>query len=284
MHTIRPAALLALVIAVPAVAGAATTALQCGNIYDSKSARLVGARTIVVTDGRIAQVLRERANVAGAETIDLAGHTCTPGWTDLHVHLSAAIQPAELLGAASASTTPISRSARSATPRRRCSPASPACATWAAKSRPHLRNAINQGLVKGPRIYAAGKLIATTGGHADPTNGLNSEIAEALRSAGPDRGRDQWRRRGAPGGAPALQGRLRPDQDHRHRRRAVATPRAATRRSSPSTRSGPSSIPRTTTATRSPRTRTARRACAARSWAASPRSSTAPTWTRRSLR
>jgi len=35
-----------------------------------------------------------------------------------------------------------------------------------------LRNAINKGYIKGPRIYAAGKSIATTGGHADPTNGL----------------------------------------------------------------------------------------------------------------
>jgi imidazolonepropionase-like amidohydrolase len=34
-----------------------------------------------------------------------------------------------------------------------------------------LRNAINKGMVKGPRIYTAAKSIATTGGHADPTNG-----------------------------------------------------------------------------------------------------------------
>ena len=34
-----------------------------------------------------------------------------------------------------------------------------------------LRNAINAGKVPGPRIIAAGKAIATTGGHADPTNG-----------------------------------------------------------------------------------------------------------------
>ncbi len=34
-----------------------------------------------------------------------------------------------------------------------------------------LRNAINAGKVPGPRIIAAGKSIATTGGHADPTNG-----------------------------------------------------------------------------------------------------------------
>ena len=31
--------------------------------------------------------------------------------------------------------------------------------------------AIEKGYVEGPRIFAAGKSIATTGGHADPTNG-----------------------------------------------------------------------------------------------------------------
>ena len=39
-----------------------------------------------------------------------------------------------------------------------------------------MRNAINKGLIKGPRVYTAGKSIATTGGHADPTNGVNQEL------------------------------------------------------------------------------------------------------------
>jgi imidazolonepropionase-like amidohydrolase len=39
-----------------------------------------------------------------------------------------------------------------------------------------LRNAINKGLIKGPRIFTAGKAIATTGGHADPTNGRKSAL------------------------------------------------------------------------------------------------------------
>jgi len=41
---------------------------------------------------------------------------------------------------------------------------------WVRASIP-LRNAINAGKVPGPRIIAAGKAIASTGGHADPTNG-----------------------------------------------------------------------------------------------------------------
>ncbi len=39
-----------------------------------------------------------------------------------------------------------------------------------------LRNAINKGLIKGPRVYTAGKAIATTGGHADPTNGYRADL------------------------------------------------------------------------------------------------------------
>jgi imidazolonepropionase-like amidohydrolase len=39
-----------------------------------------------------------------------------------------------------------------------------------------LRNAVNKGLIVGPRIYTAGKTIATTGGHADPTNGYRKSL------------------------------------------------------------------------------------------------------------
>ncbi|MBC7494167.1 MAG: amidohydrolase family protein, partial [Flavobacterium sp.] len=39
-----------------------------------------------------------------------------------------------------------------------------------------LRNAINRGVIDGPRIFTAGKAIASTGGHADPTNGSNRKL------------------------------------------------------------------------------------------------------------
>jgi imidazolonepropionase-like amidohydrolase len=41
-----------------------------------------------------------------------------------------------------------------------------------------LRNAIDEGWIVGPRIFTAGKSIATTGGHADPTNGLKGKFRE----------------------------------------------------------------------------------------------------------
>ena len=41
-----------------------------------------------------------------------------------------------------------------------------------------LRNAIAKGTVPGPRIFTAGKSIASTGGHADETNSLNNKLQQ----------------------------------------------------------------------------------------------------------
>jgi imidazolonepropionase-like amidohydrolase len=40
-----------------------------------------------------------------------------------------------------------------------------------------LRNAIEAGTATGPRVFTAAKSLATTGGHADPTNGYKKSIA-----------------------------------------------------------------------------------------------------------
>jgi imidazolonepropionase-like amidohydrolase len=39
-----------------------------------------------------------------------------------------------------------------------------------------LRNAISKGLVVGPRVYTAGKIISSTGGHGDPTHGYREGL------------------------------------------------------------------------------------------------------------
>ena len=48
-----------------------------------------------------------------------------------------------------------------------------------------LRKAIDQGWVPGPRIFTSGKALATTGGHADPTNALRGDYR---RDGGPVEG------------------------------------------------------------------------------------------------
>jgi imidazolonepropionase-like amidohydrolase len=187
MHKSVPAALLAASFVAPASVGAATTALQCGEVYDSKSARLVGAKTLVVTDGRISQLLPGRAEVPGATTVDLARHTCMPGWIDLHVHLSEESNPKSYEEDLRLNDTAFAYRSVGFAEKTLL-----AGFTTVRDAGGHialdLRDAINQGLIKGPRVYAAGKSIATTGGHGDPRNGLNSELAKALGPPGPTEG------------------------------------------------------------------------------------------------
>jgi imidazolonepropionase-like amidohydrolase len=47
-----------------------------------------------------------------------------------------------------------------------------------------LRNAINAGHVKGPRMFTSGRSLATTGGHADPSNGMREDLAKPATPEG----------------------------------------------------------------------------------------------------
>lgn len=194
----RSATLLLLAVAGVMPAIAATTgnaapapskalALQCERLFDSRNGRMLDARTVVVRDGRVAEVLPGRARVEGAEILDLSGHTCTPGWTDLHVHLAQQSNPKSY--EEDFRLDPVDFAFQSVGYAEKTLMAGfTSVRDLGGEVAPHLRDAINQGLVRGPRIFAAGKSIATTGGHADPTNGWNSELSHLVGPPGPTEG------------------------------------------------------------------------------------------------
>ena len=179
------AAILLAVAALPA--HATTTALQCGRLFDSRSGRLLDAHTIVVREGKILQVLSGRPTVADAEVVDLPGHTCTPGWTDLHVHLDGESSPDSYSEGFRLDDVDFALRAVGYA-RKTLQAGFTSVRDLGGRITPHLRNAINQGLIEGPRIWAAGTSIATTGGHADPTNGVNAELAHLYGPPGPTEG------------------------------------------------------------------------------------------------
>ena len=170
-----------------APAAAATTALHCGDLFDARSGKLLGARTVVVRDGKVAEVLPGGSNVPDARAIDLSGHTCTPGWTDLHVHMASQSSPQSYTEGFRLDDVDFAfRSLDYA--KKTLMAGFTSVRDLGGEVAPHLRDAINQGLVEGPRIWAAGKSIATTGGHADPTNGVNSVLAHLIGPPGPTEG------------------------------------------------------------------------------------------------
>lgn len=174
------------VLALPAAA-AEPLALQCGQLFDARTGKVLDARTVVVRDGRIAEVLTGRAQVPDARSVDLSGHTCLPGWTDLHVHLGSESSPQSY--SEGFRLDPIDFAYRSVGYAEKTLLAGfTSVRDLGGEVSPHLRDAVNQGLVKGPRIFAAGKSIATTGGHADPTNGWNHQLSHLIGPPGPTEG------------------------------------------------------------------------------------------------
>lgn len=161
--------------------------LHCGNVFDSKTAKLIGPQTIVVDGNTIKQVSPGRVDVAGAQAIDLTQMTCLPGFIDMHVHLRGQSNPKQYeedfrlddidFAFRSVGFAEKTLMAGFTTVR-----------DLGGEIAINLRNAINQGLIKGPRIFAAGKSLATTGGHADPTNGWNKELSKLASPPGPIEG------------------------------------------------------------------------------------------------
>lgn len=178
----RGRALLALGVLFAVPAGAATL-IHAGHVIDGLSDRVAENRTIVVDAGRIVAIEPGfRAAVDGDRVIDLRDSTVLPGLMDMHVHITSENSRTSELdrfkkNAADVAIDGVVYAQRTllagfTTVRDLGSDFNTDIA---------LRNAINAGKVPGPRIFAAGTAIASTGGHGDPTNGM----ADYLRHGAP---------------------------------------------------------------------------------------------------
>jgi imidazolonepropionase-like amidohydrolase len=160
-----------------ASAAAADTVIHAGRLIDVDAGRVLTERSIVVDGDRIVRV--EQGFVDGATVIDLSGATVMPGWIDMHVHIASEQSPQRQLERFT--LDPQDAAYRSVAYAERTlmagftSGRDLGTAHGLAQS---LRRAVAQGLVPGPRIFTAGKSIATTGGHADSSNGTNRELAQ----------------------------------------------------------------------------------------------------------
>jgi len=156
----------------------ALTALHCGHFLDVVSGKLQGETTVVIDGKRIREVQAGSQTPAGATPIDLGSQTCLPGLIDTHTHLSHETSPTTFQDGfrwnnadyAIRSTVYARRTLLAGfTTVRNLGDGENEVAA--------LRNAINAGVLPGPRIYTAGKAIGSTGGHADGTDGYRDDLA-----------------------------------------------------------------------------------------------------------
>lgn len=175
----------------------AATLIHAGKLITAENKTALTKRTIVIDDDKISAVEQGFRQPGEKDTvIDLTQHTVMPGLMDMHTHFYTQFSPTvysegftmneadyALRGATFAEKTLMAgfTTVRELGDSHHISVA--------------LKKAIAKGYVKGPRIFAAGKSIATTGGHADPTNGIAfTQMADPGPKDGVVNGADEARK------------------------------------------------------------------------------------------
>ena len=178
--------LLAATIFISQFVHAQKTILYCGKLIDVKNLKVLNEMSIVIEGKTITSVETGyiKAN-ANDNTIDLKTKTVMPGLMDCHVHLESQTSPDEYIKEFTQNPADIAFQSVGYAKTTLMSGFTTVRDVGGSGVNIALRNAINKGEIIGPRIYTAGIAIATTGGHADPTNGYRKDL---MGDPGPEQG------------------------------------------------------------------------------------------------
>ena len=135
-------------------------------------------QTIIVSGKKIKSIESGFVEPANAEDslIDLKNKTVLPGLTDMHVHLESETNPSEYLQRFTNNPADDAFNSVGFAGKTLMAGFTTVRDLGGSGVNIALRDAINKGKIAGPRIFTAGKIISTTGGHGDPTNGMNRKM------------------------------------------------------------------------------------------------------------
>ena len=155
------------------------TIIYSSDYIDVNTGKVITNKSITVDKGKIESIDTGFIEITSNDKlIDLRGYTLMPGLMDMHVHFgqeykSKSERPVKIereTSAIIANKHALTTLKSGFTTVRQVGDSGLIAIS--------LRNLINSGEVVGPRIFTSGKSIATTGGHADPTNGKDSDSYE----------------------------------------------------------------------------------------------------------
>ncbi|WP_405227389.1 amidohydrolase family protein [Dokdonia sp. Asnod1-B02] len=149
------------------------TLLHCGKLIDTNNGKVLTEQTVTILGNSIIKVEKGYASAKSGQTIiDLKSKTVMPGFIDMHVHVESETNPKQYLETFTKNEADVAFTAAEIAERTLMAGFTTVRDLGGSGVNVSLRNAINNGTTRGPRIFTAEKAIGTTGGHADPTNGF----------------------------------------------------------------------------------------------------------------
>lgn len=173
-------------VIIPATAAEPVTiALKAARMFDGKSKALITNAVVIVEGDKIIDAGSNLPIPQGAQVIDLGDSTLSPGFMDAHTHLTADFSGNYNQRRLQEVDLNVSEQAIIATTHARATIEAGFTTVRDLGSRfvgskefvdVALRNAINHGVVPGPRMLVATYGIGATGGHFDPTAGFRDML------------------------------------------------------------------------------------------------------------
>ncbi|MDB5190978.1 MAG: amidohydrolase family protein [Segetibacter sp.] len=162
------------------------TILHCGKLIDVKNKKVLETMSVIIVGNKISDVRTGYVQPTALDKlIDLKNSTVMPGLIDMHVHVEGETSPSQYMDEFTDNVGDIAFKSVVYVERTLNAGFTTVRDLGGSGVNISLRNAIRRGTIKGPRIYTAGKSIATTGGHADPTNGYRKDL---MGDPGPEAG------------------------------------------------------------------------------------------------
>ncbi len=154
--------------------------LKAARLFDGKSNALVQNGVVIVQDGKIVDAGASVAIPQGAQVIDLGDATLSPGFIDAHTHLTSDYSKPYNERRLKELETEFPLVAYQSIPRAEKTLMAGFTTVRDVGSKAFLdvalRDAIVQGLVRGPHMLCATKGIGATGGHFDNSNGYRDNL------------------------------------------------------------------------------------------------------------
>ncbi|WP_191858116.1 metal-dependent hydrolase family protein [Hanstruepera ponticola] len=154
------------------------TYLHCGKLLDTKNGEVLETKTIIISGDKILSINDGYVQPTASDdmVVDLKDKTVMPGFIDMHVHLEGETNPKRYIQGFTLNDADIAYNTLDFAKRTLIAGFTTVRDLGGSGINVSLRNAIDDGKVIGPRIFTAEKALATTGGHADPTNGVKDEL------------------------------------------------------------------------------------------------------------